>query len=656
MASSAASPKDMEAHAAIVQKISQRVAQFHSQKKPFRIYHGSTNSTRQSTRTTANTVDTSALNRVLSIDTANLTVTTEPNVGMGPLVEATLKHGLIPPVVMEFQTITAGGGFSGSSGESSSFRHGAFEANVVGIEIVLPDGTVTKASRTEKPDLLWGAASAFGTIGVVTLVEVKLRPCKAFVELRYIHCKQPQDYVELIKSESEKPDVEYLDGIVYARDSTVICSGRFIDAVPKGKKSVGFTGKSDTWFYLRAQEAETKLKAGKTEDEVTDYIPIRDYLFRFNRGGFWTARYAFKYFVTPFNRITRRVLDRFMQTSVMYHAMHKSGLHDYYVIQDVGVPYSRAAEFHNWLDDTYKMYPIWLCPLRIRRDEPNSNHGLHAEFNDPNTESHLLNYGVWGPVPGDRKEVVRLNRLLEHKVQECGGKKWLYSHAYYTEEEFWAHYDRGAYDAVRERYGAGHLPSVFDKTRVDWEKEEAELEKRPLKKTAWKIWPLRGLYGVYHAWSGREYLLQKGKTQDEGVQPKVEKKAEMKDAAAKPVRTEEATVGSLTGEAVKAEMHNPNGTNVPMKPRGESKPVTEVPTANVLTGEAVKAEEMHNPNGTDVPEKPRGESKPVTEVPTANTLTGQALQAEGLQAEKPSVEAQAATGTAIPQAVGDTKA
>lgn len=501
----------MDAHNAEVAKVAERVKHFHSIQKPFRIYHGSTNSTRQSHRRADNTVDTSKLTNILSIDKDKLTATAEPNVPMGALVAATLKHGLLPPVVMEFPTITVGGGFSGSSGESSSFRHGAFEATVESIEIVLPDGTIEHASRTVKPDLLWGAASAFGTIGVVTLVELRLRPAKPFVELRYIHCKTSEDYVGVIKAESAKDDIEFLDGIVYSRDSTVICSGRFADDVPKGKKPVGFTARRDPWFYLHAQEAEKKLKQGTPEDDLVDYIPITDYLFRYNRAGFWTARYAFKYFLTPFNRVTRAALDRFMHTSVMYHAMHKSGLHDYYVIQDVGVPYAQAPSFHRWLHDTYALYPLWLCPLRIRRDDPASAHGLHAEFADPATEETLLNYGVWGPVPGDRAAVVRQNRALERRVREAHGKKWLYSHAYYTEDEFWAHYDRPAYDAVRERYGAGHLPSVFDKVRVDWEAEEAALRARPVKSRLWKIWPLAGLYGVYHAWTGADYLLEKQK-------------------------------------------------------------------------------------------------------------------------------------------------
>ncbi len=54
--------------------------------------------------------------------------------------------------------------------KSSSFRYGAFDATINWIEIVLANGDVTRAYRTkaEKTDLFWGAASAFGTLGVVT--------------------------------------------------------------------------------------------------------------------------------------------------------------------------------------------------------------------------------------------------------------------------------------------------------------------------------------------------------------------------------------------------------------------------------------------------------------------------------------------------------
>lgn len=67
-------------------------------------------------------VDISTLRNVLAVDQVKRTVLVEPNVAMDSLVEATLPHGLVPPVVMEFPGITAGGGFAGTGGESSSCK------------------------------------------------------------------------------------------------------------------------------------------------------------------------------------------------------------------------------------------------------------------------------------------------------------------------------------------------------------------------------------------------------------------------------------------------------------------------------------------------------------------------------------------------------
>ena len=177
----------MQTHEEAITAVASRVRHFNEKKQPYRIYHGSTTSTRPSLRRRDNTVDTSSLNRVLNVDVSKKTALVEPNVPMDALVAATIKACLIPLVVMEFPGITVGGGFSGTSGESSSFRYGPFEATINWIEIVLPNGHVAKASRItgEKTDLFWGAASAFGTLGVVTLLEVQLRDAKPYVQLTY---------------------------------------------------------------------------------------------------------------------------------------------------------------------------------------------------------------------------------------------------------------------------------------------------------------------------------------------------------------------------------------------------------------------------------------------------------------------------------------
>ncbi|OTB00140.1 hypothetical protein M426DRAFT_324546 [Hypoxylon sp. CI-4A] len=424
---------------------------------------------------------------------------------MDKLVAATLQHGLVPLVVMEFPGITVGGGFSGSAGESSSCCHGPFDSTINRIEIVLPNATTETASKTEKPDLFWGAASAFGTLGVVTLLEVQLRDAKDFVELTHHHVGGVPDASSKIQDEVANPAVEYVDGIVFSPTSAVVCSGRLVDSVPKGAKTRRYLRRQDPWFYLDVQKRTKNAK-----EPVVDYVPLVDYLFRWDRGGFWVAKYAYHYFYTPFNRVTRFMLDSYMHARVMYHALHKSGLSDTYIIQDVGVPYDNVGKFYEFLHQDVGIYPLWLCPIRVRRDSPDSAHGIHADFADPSKPEYTLNFGVWGPGPDEYDELVRINREIETRVSDLGGKT-LYAQAYYDEKEFWENYNWDEYNAVRVKYSAAHLPSVYDKVKVDDEGKKNTMVGSRMPRRLRHARPWQGLYGVYKAWRGGDYLLQRTK-------------------------------------------------------------------------------------------------------------------------------------------------
>lgn len=522
-------------HAAAVQEIAARVADFHRRQQPFSIYHGSTNSTRPSNHSASTTVSTVALTRVLEIDTDRYTAIVEPNVPMDALVAATTAQGLVPLVVMEFPGITVGGGFSGTSGESSSFREGFFDNTVNWVEMVLADGQVVKAyndrvvmgseeAQDKRSDLFWGAASSFGTMGVVTLLEVRLKKAQPFVELKYYVVSDMKDAVRVFQEVGAEPATEYLDGIVYSRDQIVVCAGRQVAQSPKTKIRQ-FTRRRDDWFYLHVEQIAKPLTPSRDQPahapDAVEYIPLTDYLFRYDRGGFWVGRYAYRYFCVPFTFVTRWLLNRFMHTRVMYHALHVSGLARQYVIQDVGVPVSTAAEFLDWLDcpENFGQYPLWLCPLPPGsagglEGQPMNGQGTADDRNQQKTT--LMNFGIWGPSTArDQAGFVAQNRQLEKKVHSLGGKKWLYAHTYYPESEFWDIYNKQAYDSLREKYHAQHLPTLYDKTRVretDLPGARREFEsgwKGSVKRALWDVWPFSGLYGVYKAWRGGDYLLQK---------------------------------------------------------------------------------------------------------------------------------------------------
>ena len=78
-------------HNAAVLAIAEHVKQFYAAKRPFRIYHGSTNSTKPSQFRHDNIIDTSRMNNVLYVDVEQATVFVEPNVPMDLLVAETRK-------------------------------------------------------------------------------------------------------------------------------------------------------------------------------------------------------------------------------------------------------------------------------------------------------------------------------------------------------------------------------------------------------------------------------------------------------------------------------------------------------------------------------------------------------------------------------------
>jgi len=240
----------MDRHDAAVAAISDQVKTFHERRKPFRVYHGATNSTRPSQRQRDRMIDITNLNNVLKIDTQAKFALVEPNLPMDDLVEATLRYNLVPPVVMEFPGITVGGGFAGTAGESSSFRHGFFDRTITWIEMVLANGDIDTASPSDNSELLYGAACSFGTIGVTTLLKIELREAKPYVELTYWPISSMDEAMQRIKEVTNDSTIDYVDGILFALNRGVVCSGRLIDE-PSARVQ-RFNGSRDPWFYQRS--------------------------------------------------------------------------------------------------------------------------------------------------------------------------------------------------------------------------------------------------------------------------------------------------------------------------------------------------------------------------------------------------------------------
>ena len=495
----------METHEQAVQKISACVQHYFTRRTPFRIFHGSTNSTRPTTCQHDDSVDISALSHILQIDTKAKTALVEPNVPMDRLVEATMGHRLIPPVVMEFPGITAGGAFAGTGGESSSFKYGYFNETVNSVEIVLGNGDIVSASKTENQDLFRGASGAVGSLGITSLLKLQLVPAKRYVKVTYHLVRSVGEAIKKVSKETSNPELDYVDGILFSQDHGVVVTGCMTDDLPATAQVQRFSNASDPWYYLHVKE-----KTSRSAESITEYIPLAEYLFRYDRGGFWVGTSTFEYFKVPFNKFTRWWLDDFLHTRMLYKALHASGLSRNYVVQDLALPYSTAEEFINYTTKSFGIWPLWLCPLRQTRLPTLHPHSHETEANGQDLKP-MLNVGLWGFGPAEDDRFVAKNRDLESKLRDLGGMKWLYAHTYYKEDEFWEMFDRKWYDGLRKKYNAESLPSIWHKVRVDIDARRQAMD------SSWgmwalRFWPLGGLWGIWRAIESGEYLVAREST------------------------------------------------------------------------------------------------------------------------------------------------
>ncbi|KPI38712.1 Delta(24)-sterol [Cyphellophora attinorum] len=485
--------------------IAEKVKEFYKNQKPFRIYHGTTGSTRPMAFKAGTFIDTQKLNRIFPVNKEKMTMKVEPKVAMDELVAAAQKEGFLPQVVPELMGITAGGAFSGTAGESSSYIHGLFEETVAEIEIIVGDGTILKASANENAELWEGACSSMGTLGIITLLEVKLVPAKKYVQLDLRRANGIVDAMAKMELAIKDPQYEYVDGMLFEKDYGVVMFGKLTDKPDNGAEVRSFVKRNEPWFSNYIE----KVGADRTKDPKPIALPVDQYFFRYDRGVFWGGKLAFDYFHVPFNRVTRWMLDPLMGSRVAYHGLHEGGFANKYIVQDFDMPESKAGPFVEYISTILPNYQFWLCPAKTGNDlkvmhkllPPGGDQEKHRIMR----EERIYNVGVYGKGTKDHDKFVKLNREIEHKLwHDFCGVKILYAHAYYTEEEFWQIYNKAIYDEVRKKYNSETLPTVYDKISQDMQSG-----RREPKHLGGTIGAIRAFLGLLSHKRRTNYLLDK---------------------------------------------------------------------------------------------------------------------------------------------------
>src|ERR1019366_6165685 len=224
-------------------------------------------------------LDASGLDQVLSIDPVSRTADVQAMTTYEHLVDATLAHGLMPLVVPQLKTITIGGAVTGLGIESSSFRSGLPHESVREVEILTGSGEVVVAApRGEHRDLFHAFPNSYGTLGYALRLVIDLEPVHPFVRLRHVYFADLQALTDAVAGivdalAFDGEAVDFLDGTVFGADEAYLTLGSWSDTAPY---TSDYTGRQIYYQSIRSRE--------------TDYLTVRDYLWRWDTDWFWCSR------------------------------------------------------------------------------------------------------------------------------------------------------------------------------------------------------------------------------------------------------------------------------------------------------------------------------------------------------------------------------
>jgi len=404
-------------------------------------------------------LDVSGLDGVLALDPSARTAEVAAMTTYEALVDATLPYGLMPLVVPELRTITLGGALTGLGIEASSWRNGMPHESVLEIEVLTGDGRVVTARPDgEHRDLYFGFPGSYGTLGYALRARIELEEVAPWVHLRHLPfagiAEAGATIEQVCRSGTHDGEpVAFVDGVWWGPEECTVTLGSWRHDPPPVVRS--YNGQAIFYRSVRARSE--------------DWLTTRDFLWRWDTDWFWCSR-AFG----AQNPALRRVLPRSLLRSDTYWkimsfeqrfgakgALERRLGHPEReaVVQDVEVPLAQLESFLDGLAREVPITPVWICPLRSR--DPMRRWPLY----DLDAGTLWINLGIWSSLPlRPGMDPAHHNRWIESEVDRLGGRKSLYSTAFYDEERFYELYGGADYRQLRATYDPdGRLLDLYQK-------------------------------------------------------------------------------------------------------------------------------------------------------------------------------------------------
>jgi FAD/FMN-containing dehydrogenase len=414
--------------------------------EPVRLAKKTSNLFRSRAKVSRPGLDVSSFDGVIEVDAQRRQADVQGMTTYEHLVDALLPFGLMPLVVPELKTITLGGAVTGLGIESSSYRNGMPHESVVEMDILTGSGEVVTARRDNAHrDLFYGFPNSYGTLGYALRLRIELEDVRPYVHLRHLRFEDFPSLVATMKEVCEGSEfagerVDFVDGCVFSPAEGYITLGSWTDSAP-----------------VTSDYTHTDIYYRSIQNRHEDWLRVRDYLWRWDSDWFWCSRA----FGVQKPWVRRLLGPRWLRSDVYWKIVAfeerhqwKAGLDRVFgrparenVIQDVELPIDRMTEFVEEFQREIPISPFWLCPLRQRETD------AVWELYQLDPAALYVNVGFWSSVPlAPGMDPHHHNRWVEEEVDRLGGRKSLYSTAFYDEDRFWSLYNGSAYRDLKARY------------------------------------------------------------------------------------------------------------------------------------------------------------------------------------------------------------
>jgi cytokinin dehydrogenase len=131
-------------------------------------------------------LDMTSLGRCLRVDGDALTADVEGGALWRDVLHATVREGLVPPVLTNNLSVTVGGTLSIAGIGVASFKHGTQGDQVVELDVVTGEGELLTCGPDRDPELYWSVIAGLGQIGIIVRARLRLRRAKPMTRTYYL--------------------------------------------------------------------------------------------------------------------------------------------------------------------------------------------------------------------------------------------------------------------------------------------------------------------------------------------------------------------------------------------------------------------------------------------------------------------------------------